>query len=101
MREMDERPITSQVSNPESKWLRTRLERGEFALGLTITTSNLEAAVSGATSGFHFLWGEMEHSPVSLEALRQIVLATRGLKVSVFARVPVVALWTAKRVLDQ
>jgi 2-keto-3-deoxy-L-rhamnonate aldolase RhmA len=52
-------------------------------------------------SGFHFLWVEMEHSPVSLEALRRIVLATRGLDVSIFARVPVVALWTAKRVLDQ
>ena len=81
--------------------LRARLDAGEFIVGLTITSSNLEAAVLGAKLGFHFLWVEMEHSPVSLEALRGIVLATRGLPASVFARVPVAALWTAKRVLDQ
>lgn len=83
------------------KWLRTRLESGESVIGLGITTANLETAVLGAELGFDFLWVEMEHAPVSLEALRGIVLATRSLGVSVFARVPVVGLWTAKRVLDQ
>jgi 2-keto-3-deoxy-L-rhamnonate aldolase RhmA len=43
----------------------------------------------------------MEHSPITLETLRAMVLATRGLPATVFARVPVVELWTAKRVLDQ
>jgi 2-keto-3-deoxy-L-rhamnonate aldolase RhmA len=43
----------------------------------------------------------MEHSPVTLESLRNIVLATRSLPAAVFARVPVVELWTAKRVMDQ
>jgi 2-keto-3-deoxy-L-rhamnonate aldolase RhmA len=42
----------------------------------------------------------MEHSPVSLETLRNIVLATRGLPAVPFARPPVNELWTAKRVLD-
>jgi 2-keto-3-deoxy-L-rhamnonate aldolase RhmA len=81
--------------------LRARLEAGKFVVGLTITTSNLETAVLGARLGFDFLWVEMEHSPVSLDALRAIVLATRGLDAAVLARVPVVALWTGKRVLDQ
>jgi 2-keto-3-deoxy-L-rhamnonate aldolase RhmA len=81
--------------------LRARLEAGEYVVGLTITSNNLEAAALGARLGFHFLWVEMEHSPVSLETLRAIVLATRGLDAAVLARVPVVALWTAKRVLDQ
>ena len=81
--------------------LRARLDAGEYVVGLTITSNNLEAAVLGAKLGFDFLWVEMEHSPVSLETLRGIVLATRGLEASVLARVPVVALWTAKRVLDQ
>lgn len=89
------------VSNRRHSWLRERMERGELVLGLTITTSNLETAVSGARAGFDFMWIEMEHSPVPLESLRQIVLATSGLDVSVIARVPVVALWTARRVLDQ
>ncbi|MGA2150340.1 MAG: aldolase/citrate lyase family protein, partial [Bryobacteraceae bacterium] len=43
---------------------------------------------------------EMEHSPITLETLRNMVLATRGLPALPFARVPVNELWTAKRVLD-
>ncbi len=98
-----ETTVSNSVSS--SAWgnnrLRARLEAGEPVIGLTITTSNLETAVLGAKLGFDFLWVEMEHSPVSLETLRSIVLATRGLDAAVLARVPVVALWSAKRVLDQ
>jgi 2-keto-3-deoxy-L-rhamnonate aldolase RhmA len=81
--------------------VRARLEAGEPAFGLTITTASVEAAAHAATLGFHFLWIEMEHSPITLETLRLMVLTTRGLPAAVFARVPVVELWTAKRVLDQ
>jgi 2-keto-3-deoxy-L-rhamnonate aldolase RhmA len=81
--------------------VRARLEAGEVVLGLTIVTNNLETAALGATLGFHFLWVEMEHSPVSLESLRALVLASRGLPAMIFARVPVVETWCAKRVLDQ
>jgi 2-keto-3-deoxy-L-rhamnonate aldolase RhmA len=42
----------------------------------------------------------MEHSPITLETLRAMVLATRGAPAAPFARVPVNELWTAKRVLD-
>ncbi len=81
--------------------VRARLHAGQPVFGVTITTSCVEAAAHAATLGFHFLWVEMEHSPVTLETLRLMVLATRGLPAAVFARVPVVELWTAKRVLDQ
>jgi 2-keto-3-deoxy-L-rhamnonate aldolase RhmA len=81
--------------------VRARLEAGQPAFGLTITTPSVEAAAHAATLGFDFLWIEMEHSPITLETLRLMVLATRGLPAAVFARVPVVELWTAKRVLDQ
>lgn len=84
-------------SNP----VRTRLQAGQPVFGVTITTPSVEIAAQAATLGFHFLWVEMEHSPVTLETLRLIVLATRGLPAAVFARVPVIELWTAKRVLDQ
>lgn len=70
-------------------------------VAMTLTTNSVESAALAATLGFHFLWVEMEHSPITLETLRHIVLATRGLPAAVFARVPVVELWTAKRVLDQ
>ncbi len=84
-------------SNP----VRARLAAGEPVFGVTITTPSVEAAARAACLGFHFLWVEMEHSPVTLESLRTIVLATRGMPAAVFARVPVIELWTAKRVLDQ
>jgi 2-keto-3-deoxy-L-rhamnonate aldolase RhmA len=81
--------------------IRARLEAGEVVLGLTIVTNNLETAALGATLGFHFLWVEMEHSPISLESLRNLVLASRSLPAMIFARVPVIETWCAKRVLDQ
>jgi 2-keto-3-deoxy-L-rhamnonate aldolase RhmA len=77
------------------------LEAGDFVIGMTVTGTSLDSAAHAAKLGFHFLWVEMEHSPITLETLRAIVLATRGLPAPVFARVPVVELWTAKRVLDQ
>jgi 2-keto-3-deoxy-L-rhamnonate aldolase RhmA len=88
----------------ENKWqhpVRAKLEAGEIVLGVTITTPSMEAAALAATLGFDFLWVEMEHSPITLETLRSIVLATRALPAAVFARVPVIELWTAKRVMDQ
>lgn len=81
--------------------VRARLQAGQPAFGITITTPSVEAAAHAATLGFHFLWIEMEHSPVTLETLRLMVLAARGLPAAVFARVPAVELWMAKRVLDQ
>ncbi len=87
----------------EKPWrnpVRARLERGEPAFGVTMTTPSLDVAARVATLGFDFLWVEMEHSPITLETLRHIVLATRGLQALPFARVPMNELWTAKRVLD-
>jgi 2-keto-3-deoxy-L-rhamnonate aldolase RhmA len=53
-----------------------------------------------AGAGFEFLWIEMEHSPLTLETVRSMILATRGLKAMPFTRVPVNEPWLAKRVLD-
>jgi 2-keto-3-deoxy-L-rhamnonate aldolase RhmA len=87
----------------DNSWniVRKRLERGEPVIGMTISTSNVETAAYAATLGFHFLWAEMEHSSFSLESLRMLVLATRAMQVPIFARVPWVEVWMAKRVLDQ
>jgi 2-keto-3-deoxy-L-rhamnonate aldolase RhmA len=88
----------------ENSWqhpVRAKLQAGGIVLGATITTPSLEAAALIATLGFDFLWIEMEHSPVTLETLRAMVLATRALPAAVFARVPAIELWTAKRVMDQ
>jgi len=88
---------------PQEKWenpVRKLLAEGKPVVGATITISSVEVAAQAANMGFDFLWIEMEHSPVSWETLREMVLATRGLKAMPFVRVPVNDLWTAKRALD-
>ncbi len=87
----------------EPSWrnpIKVKLKRGEPVIGVVISVNNVETAAQAANLGFDFLWIEMEHSPISLEGLRNIVLATRGLPAVPFARPPVNELWTAKRVLD-
>ena len=80
--------------------VKQKLNRGEPVIGLVISVNNVEVAAAGAGLGFDFLWVEMEHAPISLETLRNMVLATRGLPAVPFARPPVNELWTAKRLLD-
>jgi 2-keto-3-deoxy-L-rhamnonate aldolase RhmA len=94
---LDQSPLGSTTcENP----LKQKLSRGEPVIGLVISTNNVEVAAHGAGLGFDFLWIEMEHSPISLETLRNMVLATRGLPAIPLARPPVNELWMAKRVLD-
>jgi 2-keto-3-deoxy-L-rhamnonate aldolase RhmA len=80
--------------------VKTTLKQGRPVVAATITVNSVDAAAHLANMGFDFLWIEMEHSPVTLETLRNMVLALRGLKALPFARVPVNEIWTAKRVLD-
>src|SRR6266568_3256784 len=80
--------------------VKTQLKRGQSVFGVVITVNSVEVAAQIATLGFDFLWIEMEHAPITLETVRNIVLATRGLPALPFARPPVNELWMAKRVLD-
>lgn len=82
--------------NPVKKLLR----EGKPVIGATITVASPDVAAHAANMGFDFLWIEMEHSPITLETARNMILATRGLKAVPFIRVPVNELWTAKRALD-
>jgi 2-keto-3-deoxy-L-rhamnonate aldolase RhmA len=83
-------------SNP----VKTLLREGKPVVGLTMTIPSPDVALQAARLGFDFLWIEMEHSPITLESLRSIVLATGGTSCMPITRVPVNELWTAKRVLD-
>src|SRR5690242_21857228 len=91
------------MSENDQVWespVKRRLREGEPVIAVTITTANVDVAAHAASMGFDFLWIETEHSPITLETLRNMVLATRGMKALPFARVPVNELWMAKRVLD-
>jgi 2-keto-3-deoxy-L-rhamnonate aldolase RhmA len=80
--------------------VRAKLKAGDPVIGATITVASPDVAARAASLGFDFLWIEMEHSPISLETARSMILATRGLPAMPFIRVPVNELWTAKRALD-
>lgn len=81
--------------------VKQKFREGRPVIAATLLVPNAEVAAHLATAGFDFLWVEMEHSPITLESLRTIILATRAMPTQIFARVPVNELWTAKRVLDQ
>jgi 2-keto-3-deoxy-L-rhamnonate aldolase RhmA len=99
--EMTNEPSTSQVTvTPWENPVRTALRNSTPVFGVTITTTSVEIAAQIADMGFDFLWIEMEHSPITLETARNIILATRGSRTMPFIRVPVNELWTAKRVMD-
>ena len=86
-----------------SRWenpVKAKLKDGQPVFGFTISVNNVEVAAQAANLGFDFIWLEMEHAPLSLETVRNIVLATRGLPAVPFARPPVNEVWTAKRLLD-
>src|SRR5690242_9200710 len=93
---MAEETAVAQWENP----IRAALREGKPVFGITISTPSVEIAAQAADMGFDFLWIEMEHSPITLETARNMILATRGSRAMPFIRVPVVELWTAKRVMD-
>ena len=66
--------------------LKDKLRKGESVVGVVISTNNVEVGAHAAGLGFDFLWVEMEHAPIALETLRNIVLATRGLPAVPLAR---------------
>lgn len=93
-------PLEAQIPAGWVNPVKKTLAEGGVVFGGTVTAANLDTAAVMANAGFDFLWIEGEHSPITLETTRNIILATRGLKAVPFSRVPVNELWTAKRVLD-
>jgi 2-keto-3-deoxy-L-rhamnonate aldolase RhmA len=83
-------------TNPVKKTLKD----GGVVIGGTVTAANLDTMAIMANAGFDFLWIEGEHSPLTLETMRNMILMTQGRKAVPFTRVPVNELWTAKRMLD-
>jgi 2-keto-3-deoxy-L-rhamnonate aldolase RhmA len=94
-------PAFSQQLSPD--WInpvKKTLDGGGIVIGGTVTASSLDTMAVMANAGFDFLWLEGEHSPLTLETMRNMILMTQGRKAVPFTRVPVNELWTAKRMLD-
>ncbi len=80
--------------------LKTALQAGKPLVGMTVTIPSADVVLQAGRAGFDFVWIEMEHSPLTLETVRTMVLATQGSGLVPIVRVPVNEIWTAKRALD-
>jgi len=79
--------------------VKHKLQNGGVVVAGTINCPCLDTAVVMA-SAFDALWIEGEHSAITLETTRNIILATRGMRAVPLVRVPWQELWMAKRVMD-
>src|SRR5512132_1889226 len=91
---------SQQISRDSVNPVKKTLQSGGVVIGATITAANLDTAAILANAGFDFLWIEGEHSPITLETMRNMILLTQGRRAIPLTRVPVNELWTAKRMLD-
>jgi 4-hydroxy-2-oxoheptanedioate aldolase len=80
---------------------REKLEKGELSLGVGIRlTRSVEIAKAMASSGFDWLFLDMEHGVMSLEACAQISTAALDAGIAPIARVPNGEYSIATRALD-
>jgi 2-keto-3-deoxy-L-rhamnonate aldolase RhmA len=80
---------------------REKLEQGQLSLGVGIRmTRSVEIAKAMAVSGFDWLFLDMEHGVMSLEACAQISVAALDAGIAPIARVPYGQFSIATRALD-
>src|SRR5215217_593652 len=80
---------------------REKLEQGQLSLGVGVRiTRSVEIAKAMAASGFDWLFLDMEHGVMSLEACAQIAAAALDAGITPIARVPNGQYSIATRALD-
>ena len=80
---------------------RERLEKGETSLGVGIRTARtVDIAKMMKTSGFDWLFIDLEHGPMSIEFATTIAVAALDTGISPIVRVPFMQHTMATRVLD-
>src|SRR3954462_4787327 len=89
--------MTAAVTNPA----REKLEQGQLSLGVGVRmTRSVEIAKAMAVAGFDWLFLDMEHGVMSLEACAQISAAALDAGIAPIARVPNGEYAIATRALD-
>lgn len=67
---------------------KAKLARGEQIVGGTVTSPDPDIYCAMASSGFDFLWIEMQHSPLTYQEVARMIWACRGAPAVPFIRVP-------------
>jgi 2-keto-3-deoxy-L-rhamnonate aldolase RhmA len=71
----------------ESLTVFDRMNRGEIVLG-TVITVNDATVTEALCSAYDFLWIDMEHNAVTLDAVQSHLMAAKGTEVTMLVRVP-------------
>lgn len=80
---------------------RERLERGELSIGLGLRLArNVDIAKILKTSGYDWLFIDLEHGTMSLDTASQISVAALDTGIAPIVRVPAMQHWMATRALD-
>src|ERR1700722_14186873 len=80
---------------------REKLEQGELSLGTGVRmTRSVEIAIAMKTAGFDWLFLDLEHGTMSIEAAAQIAVAALDAGIAPIVRVPNGEYSIATRVLD-
>ena len=69
--------------------LKARLDRGELSLAMVVRFSrSVDVVAMAKAAGFHALYVDLEHAPLSLDQTSQICLAAQWAGVTPLVRVP-------------
>src|SRR6476620_11784804 len=68
--------------------VKQKLAAGKQVVGGTVVIPDPDTYCAMATSGFDFLWIEMQHSPMSYQDVAHMILACKGAPAMPFIRVP-------------
>ncbi len=68
--------------------VKQKLAAGKQVVGGTVNVANPDTYCAMATSGFDFLWIEMQHSPMSYQDVAHMVMACKGSPAMPFIRIP-------------
>src|SRR5258708_35515520 len=64
-----------------------RMRQGEIVLGTSITLND-PTVTEALCSAYDFVWIDMEHNALTLEAVQGHIMATKGTNVTALVRVP-------------
>lgn len=80
--------------------LKAMLRDGKIPIGITVTLDSSSAAEAMAYAGFDYVVLDMEHYPIDIETIHQMVQATRGTNTAPIVRVAWNEHWLIKVALD-
>jgi len=68
--------------------VKTKLAQGKQVVGGTVLVPDPDTYCAMATSGFDYLWIEMQHSPMTYQDVAHMIMACKGAPAMPFIRVP-------------